>query len=195
MQTAQRGIDPAVVERLLDQPFRFKFFQAVRVLDTWFRRQDEPESDERRDAGIVFRNSLALTFPPSEIEHALSYDDAGEVIVGSDAVRVALAQRKVERIELTPAFFGLLGGQGALPLRYTEQLIARAQIQRDHAARAFFDVFSSRATALFYAAWKNTGYRSTMSSIAMSAICRSCWRWPVCPTQPRAQTCKKGPAP
>ena len=154
MQTAQRGIDPAVVERLLDQPFRFKFFQAVRVLDTWFRRQDEPESDERRDAGIVFRNSLALTFPPSEIEHALSYDDAGEVIVGSDAVRVALAQRKVERIELTPAFFGLLGGQGALPLRYTEQLIARAQIQRDHAARAFFDVFSSRATALFYAAWK-----------------------------------------
>ncbi len=154
MQTARRGIDAGVVERLLDRPFRFKFFQAMRVLETWFSQHDEPESDERRDQGIVFRNSLALTFPPSEIEHAISYDEAGDVLAGAEAVRTALAQSKIERIELTPAFFGLLGGQGALPLHYTEQLIARAQLQRDHAARAFFDVFSSRATTLFYAAWK-----------------------------------------
>lgn len=154
MQTAQRGIDAGVVERLLDKPFRFKFFQAVRVLDTWFSKQDEPVSDERRDQGIAFRNSLALTFPPSELEHAVSYDAAGDVLADADAVRAALAESKIERIELTPAFFGLLGGQGALPLHYTEQLIARAQVQRDHAAREFFDVFSSRATALFYAAWK-----------------------------------------
>ena len=154
MQTAQRGIDAGVVERLLDEPYRFEFFQAVRVLETWFSQRDEPVSDERRDSGIAFRNSLALTFPPSEIEHAVSYDEAGDVLAAGEAIRGALAQSKIDRIELTPAFFGLLGGQGALPLHYTEQLVARAQLQRDHAARAFFDVFSSRATGLFYAAWK-----------------------------------------
>ncbi|MGN6667981.1 MAG: type VI secretion system baseplate subunit TssG [Trinickia sp.] len=154
MQTAQRAIDAAVVERLLDEPYRFQFFQAVRVLDTWFSKQDEHERGKRGEQGIAFSNSLALTFPPSEVEQAASYDEAGELLAGLDAVRTALAQGKVGRVELTPAFFGLLGGQGALPLHYTEQLIARAQWQRDHAAREFFDVFSNRATALFYAAWK-----------------------------------------
>ncbi|RDU95046.1 type VI secretion system baseplate subunit TssG [Trinickia dinghuensis] len=154
MQTAQRGIDAGVVERLLDEPYRFQFFQAVRVLETWFSRQDEADLGPRGESGIAFRNSLALTFPPSEVERAISYDAAGEALAGQEAVRGALAQSKVGRVELTPAFFGLLGGQGALPLHYTEQLIARAQLQRDHAAREFFDVFSSRATALFYSAWK-----------------------------------------
>ncbi len=154
MQTAQRGIDTGVVERLLDEPYRFQFAQAVRVLETWFSKQDEQPPRERGEPGVAFRNSLALTFPPSELEHAVPYGEAGEALAGLDAVRAALAQSKVERVELTPAFFGLLGGQGALPLHYTEQLIAREQLQRDHAARAFFDVFSSRATALFYAAWK-----------------------------------------
>ncbi|WP_116136617.1 type VI secretion system baseplate subunit TssG [Trinickia diaoshuihuensis] len=154
MPTAQRRIDAGVVERLLDEPYRFEFFQAVRVLETWFSKREASVSAERARAGVGFRNSLALTFPPSEIEQAVPFDEAGAPLAGPDAVRAALAQSKLERIELTPSFFGLLGGQGALPLHYTEQLIARAQVQRDHAAREFFDVFSSRAAALFYAAWK-----------------------------------------
>ena len=154
MQSAQRTVDAGVVERLLDEPYRFQFFQAVRVLDTWFSKQGERERGQRGEQGIAFRNSLALTFPPSELEQAASYDETGEPLGDLDAVRAALAQGKVGRVELTPAFFGLLGGQGALPLHYTEQLISRAHVQRDHAAREFFDVFSNRAAALFYAAWK-----------------------------------------
>ena len=154
MQAAQRAIDAGVVERLLDEPYRFQFFQAVRVLETWFSRRREGRESERGAEPIVFRNSLALTFPASELEHALPYDEAGQALAGADAWRRALADRAVDRVELTPALFGLLGGQGALPLHYTEQLIGRAHIQRDHAAREFFDVFSNRATALFYAAWK-----------------------------------------
>jgi type VI secretion system protein ImpH len=154
MQTAQRGIDAGVVERLLDEPYRFQFFQAVRVLESWFTKQGQDDGGNRAEKGISFRNSLALTFPPSEVEQATSYDEAGDALAGADTLRAALAQSKIGRIELTPAFFGLLGGQGALPLHYTEQLIARAQLQRDHAAREFFDVFSNRATALFYEAWK-----------------------------------------
>jgi len=154
MQAAQREIDAGVVERLLDEPYRFQFFQAVRLLETWFSREGEGRSSEPGAKPVAFRNSLALTFPPSEVERAVPYDAAGAALIGPDAWRTALAQRKIGRIELTPAFFGLLGGHGALPLHYTEQLLARAQVQRDHAAREFFDVFSNRATALFYAAWK-----------------------------------------
>ena len=154
MQAAQRAIDAGVVERLLDEPYRFQFFQAVRVLETWFSRTSEGRAHERGGEPIVFRNSLALTFPASELEHALPYDEAGAALVDPAAWRAALAERALGRVELTPAFFGLLGGQGALPLHYTEQLIGRAHVQRDHAAREFFDVFSNRATALFYSAWK-----------------------------------------
>lgn len=57
-------------------------------------------------------------------------------------------------VDLTPAFIGLLGGRGTLPLGYTERIGEREHYQRDYAARAFLDIFSNRAVALFYAAWK-----------------------------------------
>jgi type VI secretion system protein ImpH len=163
MQTAQRRVDPGVVERLLDEPHRFEFFQAVRLLETWFGKRAADVRYAPRPGEIVarrigFRNTVSLGFPPSEIERARSFDAAGEVLPRGDAAApdpgADHASREVERVELTPAFFGLLGTQGALPLHYTEQIIAREHLKRDHAARAFFDVFSNRATALFYAAWK-----------------------------------------
>lgn len=159
MQTAQRRIDPGVVERLLDEPHRFEFFQAVRLLETWFAKHDAPRHAASRPGEIVarrigFRNTLSLGFPPSEIERAQSYDAAGAALKDDVRRNAALEAGALSRVELTPAFFGLLGGQGALPLHYTEQIIAREQLKRDHAAHAFFDVFSNRATALFYSAWK-----------------------------------------
>ncbi len=158
MQTAQRRIDSGVVERLLDEPHRFEFFQAVRLLETWFGRRASEVRYAARPGEIVarrigFRNTVSLSFPPSELERARSFDAAG-ALLRRDGDGAAGDAGEVERVELTPAFFGLLGGQGALPLHYTEQIIAREQIKRDHAAREFFDVFSNRATALFYAAWK-----------------------------------------
>ena len=39
MQTAQRRMDPGVVEQLLDEPHRFEFFQAVRILEKWFAKE------------------------------------------------------------------------------------------------------------------------------------------------------------
>ena len=39
MQTAQRRIDPGVAQQLLQQPHRFGFFQAMRVLEHLFSRQ------------------------------------------------------------------------------------------------------------------------------------------------------------
>ncbi|QTO43398.1 type VI secretion system baseplate subunit TssG [Burkholderia latens] len=159
MQAPNRRIDPGVVEALLDEPHRFEFFQAVRVLEGLFARQASDAPGAWRQGDVVaqrieFRNTLSLGFPPSEIEGARSFDDEGTLLDSGDARGAALAAGELGHVELTPAFFGLLGGQGALPLHYTEQIVAREHLKRDHAARAFFDVFSNRATALFYAAWK-----------------------------------------
>ncbi|WP_144108037.1 type VI secretion system baseplate subunit TssG [Paraburkholderia sp. BCC1886] len=160
MQTAQRRIDPGVVERLLDEPHRFEFFQAVRILEKWFAQHAPSHQAHQARSGdvvaqrIAFRNSLSMSFPPSELQSAQSFDEAGVALNDKAQRTAALEDGSLDKVHLTPAFFGLLGGQGALPLHYTEQIIAREQIKRDRAAREFFDVFSNRATALFYAAWK-----------------------------------------
>lgn len=39
MQSQKRRIDPGVIRRLLRQPYRFQFFQAVRLLQILFARQ------------------------------------------------------------------------------------------------------------------------------------------------------------
>jgi type VI secretion system protein ImpH len=154
MQAPQRRIDPGVIERLLDEPHRFEFFQAVRLLERWFVDKAQERQRDVLAQRVTFRNTLSLGFPPSEIEQATSYDKAGQPLAEKSARTAALEEGQVGHVALTPAFFGLLGAQGALPLHYTEQLIAREQLKRDRAAREFFDVFSNRATALFYSAWK-----------------------------------------
>ena len=162
MQTAQRRVDPGVVEQLLDEPHRFEFFQAVRILEKWFAQRapsnigdsGNPRPGEIVAQRIAFRNTLSMSFPPSEIHSAQSYGGEGAPLKDKAQRGAALADGSLEKVDITPAFFGLLGGQGALPLHYTEQIVAREHIKRDRAAREFFDVFSNRATALFYAAWK-----------------------------------------
>jgi type VI secretion system protein ImpH len=154
MQTPQRRIDPRVIERLLEEPHSFEFFQAVRLIEKWFSDAAPTARSDVLPYRIGFRNTLSLAFPPSEIERIMPYDDAGNALREDDARAAALDAGTISRVDLTPAFFGLLGGQGALPLHYTEQIAAREHLWRDGAAREFFDVFSNRATALFYAAWK-----------------------------------------
>lgn len=65
MPPAQRRTGPDVISRLLREPQQFGFFQAVRLLDRWLS-DGAPGSHGLRQ--LQFRNSLALSFPPSEIE-------------------------------------------------------------------------------------------------------------------------------
>ncbi|QGZ66439.1 type VI secretion system baseplate subunit TssG [Paraburkholderia acidisoli] len=154
MLAPQRRIDSGVIGRLLEEPHRFAFFQAVRLLERWFVDHTETRQRDVLPHRIAFRNTLSLGFPPSEIEGATSYDAAGDPLAGAEQRAAALVAGELDSVDITPAFFGLLGAQGALPLSYTEQIAAREHLRRDRAAREFFDVFSNRATALFYSAWK-----------------------------------------
>ncbi len=154
MSTPQRRHRAGLIGELLDQPQRFGFFQAVRILERWLEQVPARPPSQRHGSVVSprlhFRNSLSLSFAYSEVEsldlHRL--DGAGGQL--SDAP----AADEVERIDLTPAFMGLLGASGTLPVHYTELIAQREQLQRDASARAFLDVFTHRAVSLFYAAWK-----------------------------------------
>jgi type VI secretion system protein ImpH len=151
MSAPKRQHGPGLIDQLFAEPHRFEFFQAVRLIERTL-------ADAPRGRGdlvpreLSFRSSVSLGFAPSEIEalrvtHAAPDDAPAE----GDA---APAEPAIERIEITPAFMSLLGVSGTLPLVYTEHIVQRETQQKDFAARAFLDIFGSRAVSLFYAAWK-----------------------------------------
>jgi type VI secretion system protein ImpH len=139
------------VEHLLADPQRYGFMQAVRLIERWQVRNTGLPPQDLMLQRLRFRNSLSMAFPPSEIAEfrTLTRRD-GKVLAAIDGADPA----RIERIEITPAFMGLLGMGGALPAFYTELFAQREQMQRDHSARRFLDVFTHRAVALFYEAWR-----------------------------------------
>ncbi|MFN3415950.1 MAG: type VI secretion system baseplate subunit TssG [Caldimonas sp.] len=144
MLSSQRRSIPRVIDRLLADPHRYEFFQAVRLLSRWLSVRDGQGEHDILAQRLRFRSSLSLSFPASEVE------DLQVVRTGTQEPDCANA----ERFEITPAFMGLLGVHGTLPLHYTETLVQRELLGRDGAARAFLEIFNHRAVALFYLAWK-----------------------------------------
>lgn len=145
MHTPQRRTESGVVAALLAHPYRFEFFQAVRLLEQAYARSGV-------HSGVVgelvrFRNSLLLSFPPSEIESLTVLPSSHRGLTPGDDVDLTA-------YEMTPTFIGLTGPLGTLPRHYTEKLVERESLFRDRAARAFLDIFSSRMVAFFYQAWK-----------------------------------------
>ena len=153
MRRAQRRIDAGLIQQLAEQPQRFGFFQAMRLLEQLFHRQGVKAGDAL-PLQVRFRNSLSLGFPASELGDMALYDLEGVELKGGEALDEALAGLRVGQVHLTPAFMGLLGATGALPLHYTETLADRELYRRDRAARGFLDIFTTRMVALHYGAWK-----------------------------------------
>lgn len=145
LSTQRRSISP-VIDRLLADPHRHEFFQAVRLLARWLVQQEGLDDEDVLVHRLRFRSSLSLSFPASEIE-ALR-------VVDSHTSQDPSVSGIPRRFEITPAFMGLLGVHGSLPLHYTETLVHREVFARDAGARAFLDLFTHRAVALFYLAWK-----------------------------------------
>lgn len=163
MRAQKRRPESPVIERLLREPWRFEFFQAVRVLELWLKRRGRPAHGLVADM-LRFRNSTSLGFPASQleaIEPELRDLDIGmpfDMPVDAAALADALEQGTLRRLHLTPAFMGLLGGHGVLPVHYTER-IAEHQArhkneEEEDGPRAFLDAFSNRSLALFYEAWR-----------------------------------------
>ena len=153
MRSAKRGPQPAVIERLCREPWRFEFFQAVRLLETWLRRRGQP-GDDLVARHLRFQNSTSLRFPPSQLEAV--QPEPRDIQPQAAALAAALEDGSLRHIRITPAFMGLLGGNGVLPAHYTERLAEHqaSDKDKDEGPRAFLDTFSNRSLALFYAAWR-----------------------------------------
>jgi type VI secretion system protein ImpH len=141
MATASRGTNPPVEKRLEKHPlveegYRFDFFQAVRMLERLCpQRQPVGGTSPPQDEAVRFRVRQTLSFPPSAIHE------------------VAAAENGADPPQMTVAFFGLTGPLGVLPRHYTELLISRLRQKKD-SLRDFLDLLNHRLISLFYRAWE-----------------------------------------
>jgi type VI secretion system protein ImpH len=130
----------SVRDQLFAEPYRFDFFQAVRILEKVYRDRF-PVGLERPPAEEVarFRALMSMSFPPSSIHELLAPN----------------ADRPVPLMTVT--FMGLTGPSGALPTHYTQLLMDLGRDVRGperRALRDFFDLFNHRFISLFYRAWE-----------------------------------------
>jgi type VI secretion system protein ImpH len=127
---------PGLVSAFLENPHAFEFFQAMRLLRILHpdRRGVGGFGDPKHEVVRLSANS-SISFPASEI-HAFEEADDGphEMIVN---------------------FMGLTGPQGVLPLYYST-LVQQRVAARDHALKAFLDLFHHRMISLFYRAWEKS---------------------------------------
>jgi type VI secretion system protein ImpH len=170
--------------RLLEQPYRFDFFQAVRLLERMARERRLPspgtvgsmvagegpgvrasqpvgyEAAPRQEA-VRFRALPSLSFPPGAVCEVRQPD------------RKDVPPDEPLPVEMIVAFMGLTGPQGVLPHHYTAMLISRVR-KRDFALRDFFDLFNHRAISLFYRAWEKyrfpIGYERTQLAGAQQLL-------------------------
>lgn len=126
-------------EILFAEPYRFDFFQAVRLLERMYSlRRPVGHAAEPVSEVVRFRTPVTLTFPASEV-HALTPEE-------KDTDDPAPPK-------MTVAFMGLTGPMGVLPHAYTELLIERLR-NKDRTLHEFLDLFNHRVISMFYRAWE-----------------------------------------
>lgn len=149
MATPCRRDRAPVARRLFEEPSRFDFFQAVRLLE-WLARQEARvgarpapyavgEDHAPRYEAVRFRAAPALGFPPGAIAALVPPS--------------AEPEGPTHPPEMTVAATGLTGPSGALPAHYTALVIERIRA-KDYTLRDFLDLFHHRTASLFYRAWE-----------------------------------------
>ena len=133
-------------QELLEEPYRFDFFQAVRLLERIHPEKKAVGRDAMPNEEVVrFRSRIALDFPASQIhEFQSSFDEHTEE----------------ERLDMLINFMGMVGMNGVLPIHYTETILDRIR-RRDTSMWAFMDIFTHRAVSMFFRAWEK--YRFPVS--------------------------------
>src|SRR5690606_35714064 len=132
MAGTRRRTAAALIRRLLREPHRFDFFQAVRLLE-FMQPGREPVGGGRaagREA-VRFRSAHSLAFP------------------ASDVVEINPPRAEGDVPEMTVSFIGLAGANGPLPRPFAELVVERIA-RKDRGLRDFLDIFHHRLISLFY---------------------------------------------
>jgi type VI secretion system protein ImpH len=122
---------------LRDEPYRFEFFQAVRLFEK-IHSNKKPVGDTALpyEEIVRFRSRIAMDFPSSELHEIVETPDGGDEI----------------RTEVIVNFMGMAGVSGVLPSHYTELVLDRIR-HRDTTLWSFLDMFTHRAVSMFFRAW------------------------------------------
>lgn len=128
---------PTVESTFFKEPFRFDFFQAVRIAEQLYVDTESVGKDAALEKECLrFKALPSLVFPASQI-----YD-----------IRPPDTEQQ-RCCEMTVAFMGLTGPSGTLPRFYTEMILDRARL-KDTTLRDFLDLLNHRLISLFYRAWE-----------------------------------------
>ncbi len=149
--------------RLAREPYRFDFFQAVRLLALRARRtagtlppQHEIGHDFPPDEELVrFRVHVSQAFP------------AGEIVDIQPDTSAPTRDTPSTPPRMTISFLGLIGPLGVLPRHYTQLVIDRLRM-RDFALRDFLDLFHHRIVSHFYRAWAKYHFPVLYETAALS---------------------------
>jgi type VI secretion system protein ImpH len=146
MASPGRGSDSSVdlseVEaRLREEPYRFEFFQAIRLLERIF--------PDRKPLG-------RFTLPSEEVARLGSYPSLE--FPASEIQYVDWPENRAPFVAVN--FMGTTGCQGPLPHSYTTLILDRLRAG-DRTFRDFLDLFHHRMLSFFYQAWEK--YRFTIS--------------------------------
>ena len=125
-----------LLRRLADEPHKFDFFQAVRLLENAHPGLPRVGTSLRlRDDPIRFAQTPSLSFAPAALASFTPAESGAPPT-------------------LTQRFFGLFGANGPLPLHITEYARERARrMPSDRALVRFLDMFHHRLLSLLYRAW------------------------------------------
>jgi type VI secretion system protein ImpH len=135
MADQDRAAAHALIEALRQEPYRFDFFHALRLIESVYA--DKPRlgtSLKAADDPVRLAQDADLEFAPSTLASLAS---------GGDGRPVRLAVH----------FLGLFGPNGPLPLHLTEHVRARTRHHNDRTFARFADIFHHRMLSLFYRAW------------------------------------------
>ena len=124
------GLD---IEALLkDKPERFDFYQAVKLIEQ-FKRRNGLLKKTGSDSGqtISFSSAVSQSFPATNI------------------ASLKFPEETSDPVEMKVNFMGLAGAHGPLPAPVTEMVIDQTR-SKNHAAAAFLDIFNNRLIQLFY---------------------------------------------
>lgn len=138
----------AVAQQLHDQPYRFNFFQAVRLLEamnhehalhdaTWGSFPVGHDFDPNKET-VRFKPVPSMQFPSSQI---------------TELTQKRWVKGDEKAAEMLVTFMGLTGPAGVLPTHYTRMLMVQEH-SRDHSLRDFLDMFNHRIISFFYRAWR-----------------------------------------
>lgn len=152
MASARWRKNAALIEQLQQEPHRFAFFQAVRLLERAARQQtlrekkfaqvpvgqDAPPSRE----ALRFRAQPSLSFRGADIDRI-------EII---DTVEQQDLEAPQQQWQMLVNLFGLFGSTGVLPFHFSELITQRLRL-KDRALLDFLDVLNHRSLSLYFQAW------------------------------------------